>query len=86
MSSTHASTVTNIFEKLVAQKLTRNQTDINKLSPYQKDFMPLKLWNFENYAIFEWKSSQGCQLPDFSLRSQTFCYTADFSTNFFIYV
>ena len=25
---------------------------------------------------------QGCQLPDFSLRSQTFCYTADFSTTF----
>ena len=25
---------------------------------------------------------QGCQLPDFSLRSQTFRYTADFSTNF----
>ena len=24
----------------------------------------------------------GCQLPDFSLRSQTFCYTADFSTTF----
>ena len=26
----------------------------------------------------------GCQLPDFSLRSQTFCYTADFSTTFYI--
>ena len=24
----------------------------------------------------------GCQLPDFSLRSQTFCYTADISTTF----
>ena len=28
---------------------------------------------------------QGCQLPDFSLRSQTFCYTVAFSTTFFIY-
>ena len=26
--------------------------------------------------------NQGCQLPDFNLRSQTFCYTADFSTTF----
>ena len=26
--------------------------------------------------------NQGLQLPDFSLRSQTFCYTADFSTTF----
>ena len=25
---------------------------------------------------------QSCQLPDFSLRSQTFCHTADFSTTF----
>ena len=25
---------------------------------------------------------QGWQLPDFSLRSQTFCYTTDFSTTF----
>ena len=25
---------------------------------------------------------QGCQLPDFSLRSQTFCYTVAFSTTF----
>ena len=25
---------------------------------------------------------QGCQLPDFSLRSQTFCYIGDFSTTF----
>ena len=25
---------------------------------------------------------QGCQPPDFGLRSQTFCYTADFSTTF----
>ena len=24
----------------------------------------------------------GCQLPDFCLRSQTFCYIADFSTTF----
>ena len=30
-------------------------------------------------------SSQGCQLPDFSLRSQTFCYIADFSTTFYIF-
>ena len=29
-------------------------------------------------------SSQGCQNPDFSLRSQTFCLTADFSTTFYI--
>ena len=57
MSSARASTVINILKKLVAQKLTRDQADINKLSPYQKDFMPLKLLNFENYAIFEWKSS-----------------------------
>ena len=27
---------------------------------------------------------QGCQLLDFSLRPQTFCYTADFSTTFYI--
>ena len=26
--------------------------------------------------------TQGCQHPDFSLRSQTFCYTADSSTTF----
>ena len=26
------------------------------------------------------RSTQGCQLLDFSLRSQTFCYTADFFT------
>ena len=26
---------------------------------------------------------QGCQLSDFSQRSQTFCYTANFSTTFF---
>ena len=26
--------------------------------------------------------TQGCQLPDFSLRSQTFYYTADFSATF----
>ena len=26
---------------------------------------------------------QGCQLPDFSLRSQTFCYITDFATTFF---
>ena len=26
---------------------------------------------------------QGSQLPDFSLRSVTFCYTVDFSTTFF---
>ena len=25
---------------------------------------------------------QGCQLSDFSLRSQTFCHTVDFSTTF----
>ena len=25
---------------------------------------------------------KGCQLPDFSLRSPTFCYTADFSITF----
>ena len=25
---------------------------------------------------------QGCQFPDFSLRSQAFCYTANFSTTF----
>ena len=28
------------------------------------------------------KQNRGCQLPDFSLRSPTFCYTADFSTTF----
>ena len=28
------------------------------------------------------RSTQGCQLLDFSLRSQTFCYTADFFTTF----
>ena len=28
--------------------------------------------------------TQGYQLPDFSLRFQTFCYTADFSTTFYI--
>ena len=27
---------------------------------------------------------QGCRLPAFSMRSQTFCYTADFSTAFYI--
>ena len=30
------------------------------------------------------KRKQGCQLSDFSLRSQTFCYTAEFSTIFYI--
>ena len=29
---------------------------------------------------------KGFQLPDFSLRSQTFCYTADFSTTFYIFL
>ena len=30
--------------------------------------------------------AQNCQLPDLSMRSQTFCYTADFLTNFFLYM
>ena len=28
------------------------------------------------------RATQCCQLPDFSLRSQIFCYSADFSTTF----
>ena len=34
------------------------------------------------YARSDIYDQQGCQLIDFSLRSQAFCYTADFSTTF----
>ena len=37
----------------------------------------------KRYLLF-YMRTQGCQLPDFSLRSQTFCYIADFSTTFYI--
>ena len=36
-------------------------------------------------ASFSKIIKQGYQLSDFSLRSQTFYYTADFSTTFYIY-
>ena len=39
--------------------------------------------NNVNYIRIGSICAQGCQLPDFSLRSQTFCYTADFSATFF---
>ena len=32
--------------------------------------------------VHQMSFTQGCQLPDFGLRSQTFCYTADFTTTF----
>ena len=35
--------------------------------------------------MLHWCMLQGCQIPDFSLRSQTFYYTADFFITFFIY-
>ena len=38
--------------------------------------------NNVNYFRIGSICAQGCQLPDFSLRSQTFCYTADFSATF----
>ena len=37
------------------------------------------------YGVCHQLHVQGCQLPDFSLRSPTCCYTAGFSTTFFIY-
>ena len=33
---------------------------------------------YRSNVILFYGCPQGCQLPDFSLRSQTFCYSADF--------
>ena len=42
---------------------------------------------YEMYNLAGWRMVSCYQLLNFSLRSQTFCYTADFSTTFFyIYV
>ena len=43
--------------------------------------LSVRMW----LAIVNSAGEQGCQLPDSSLRSQTFCYTADCSTTFYIY-
>ena len=48
-------------------------------------------WRFGSMASIKMQTrsdrgSHSCQLPDFSLRSQTFCYTADFSTTYFLYM
>ena len=40
-------------------------------------------WRRKKRVVAFWLPKQGCQLPDFSLRSETFCCTADFSTTFF---
>ena len=43
----------------------------------------IKILRFRASVLLQGWCCQCCQFPDFSLRSQTFCYTADFSTNFY---
>ena len=50
-----------------------------QLQTYISHYLPVEQSNCVNYC-------QGCQLPDFSLRSHNFCFTADFFTIFYIYL
>ena len=58
-----------------------------KMILYLSSISFLQLATLKNlHCNYFGKQNRGCQLPDFSLRSPTFCYTADFFTTVFIYV